>query len=122
MAGGLHQPESVRGLVEAKAAIGKGLQRALFQKVRDLGEELGSEVRAVPGQLINVDGEIGAVVAQGADADGGVAEEVALADLQEPPEGPQSPQALLHQLARQRVEDHVHALACGGLEDLVGEG
>ena len=77
--------------------------------------------------LAHVDDVDGCVVAQVAQADGGVGEDIALADLEEASAGGEDGEAFFDGFSGEGVEDEVHTravgtIAVGDVADLVGEG
>src|SRR3954453_11889966 len=99
MTGGLHQPECVRDLAKAKAAMRQRPDRPLRQRRRYLAQQVAGEIGALYRQLIHIDREIGNVLAQRPQMNAPVEVEVALAQLEEAAERLQYAEALFHRLA-----------------------
>jgi hypothetical protein len=73
-------------------------------------------------QLIGVDAEITDVVAERTQADLGILVEIALAEFEKAAKRFQHLEIPVDRFAGKRIEDDVHALSAGLLEDLVGKG
>ncbi len=121
VAAALHQTEGVHHLIGFERASGERRQGALGQKPGHLLHDPRAEVRPGDRKLIGVNGEVGDVLPERAQAHTGPGVEVALPELEEAAERPQQLQTSLHRLAGDRVQHHVHALAGGEAPDLVGE-
>ena len=117
----LHQPEGVRDLVRREGLEGQRLQPALLEQGHDLAEQPGPVLALVLKHLVEVDAEVGQVPAERPQADMGVGDVVALAQLDEAAERLEDVEAALHRLAEQAVQHHADAVA-GDAADVVDEG
>ena len=112
MAGLLHEPHRVDEFVRPEGAIRQSGEFALRDKIDDFLEQLPAFVRLREHELVEIDAEVGKVIAERAQPDMGVRQKVALAEFHETAERCEQPDRKLHRLARKAVEHDRHAAAC----------
>ena len=122
MAGLLHEAERADHILRLERPIGQRMQGPEIEQLHQFLHQGAGQFRPVEHQLVNIDAEVGDVVAQRTQADRRVLVEVPLAKFKKAPQRLQDLQAAHHRLARQRVEHHIHATAAGQRQDLVAEG
>ena len=122
MPGLLHGAEGVDHALRREDTAGQGRERPFAEQGHDLSKQPRGELGPTGQQLIGIDAKVADVVLEGAQADGGVLEEIALAELQEAAEGLEHRKAAAHGLAGKRVEHDINAFAVGRGEDVVGKG
>ena len=114
-----HEAERFRVVAVGEDGDGQRRHHAAIEQVEAGLGKLAREQRIVDHQAVEVDGGEAQVLAEDAEAEGAVGEDVDLADLAVPAARPQGFQAERHVAAGQRVQNDIHALAAGRLHQPV---
>src|SRR5258707_2955715 len=96
MAGRLHQAERIADRAEPERAMRERPDRSLAQRRINFTQQRSREIGPLDRQLVNIDREIGDVLAQRTQVDAPVEIEIALAEFEKAAERLEHAEALLH--------------------------
>src|SRR2546428_5885478 len=109
MAGLLHESPRVDEFARPEGAKRQRGEFAFRDKIDDFVKQLSAFIWLREHELVEIDAEVGKVIAERAQPDMGVRQKVALAEFHETAEGCEQPDRKLHRLARKAVEHDRHA-------------
>src|SRR5690348_3778417 len=111
----LHQPNRIVEFAKRKDSVSQRADLTVGEGSRDLAQQFAGEFRSPHWQLVDVDREIGNILAQRPHVNATVEVEVSFSELEETAKGSEDLEAPLHRLAAQRIEHDIDALSPGDL-------